>query len=373
MTLHLTYMPNPVVRERLDRWENAVRRDANLVDDNWRMFVVWSAARNASVSGSTGIEGNPLDADQVEAVLAGAAVDADDEHVREVTNYNRALELGRDAALRPDFEWSHQIIHQINAAVMEGLPTDTRGDYRAEGEDIRVGIFIGPSPLVVANLMDELIGWLRRHPRMSPLIRSALLHINMIAIHPFNDGNGRTSRILAAMVLMQDGIRAPELSSVEAYLRRNRDEYVEALRTTLGTTYDPDNHPVTDWLDYYSRISLDRLQARNRMLEALPTDIGTIYAALSDAGDPVEWAVALLAATVSHLRTAHLAELTHRSAPAARAELGRMTRAGWLQPRGQTRGRWYVPSERLASLPLRSPLLVRHLAAGEDLAMFDEN
>jgi Fic family protein len=220
--------------------------------------------------------------------------------------------------------------------------------------------------------MDELVAWLRRPSRTPPLVRSALLHLNMIAIHPFNDGNGRTARILAAMELILDGVRSPELISIEAYLRRNRDEYVAALRTTLGPSYDPDNHPVTDWLDYYSRISLDRLEARNRILDALPTDIGVLVSSLADAGEPIDWAVTLLAARVSRMRTAALAGLTHRSTPAARAELGRMARAGWLQPRGATRGRWYAPSARLEAVPLHVPALMRLLAAGEQLTSFDE-
>ena len=151
-----------------------------------------------------------------------------------------------------------------------------------------VGIFTGPSPLAVQGLDDELIAWLRLADRTPPLVRSALLPLNIIAIHPFNDGNGRTARILAAMELVRDGIRSPELISVEAYLRRNRDEYIDALRTTLGPTYDPDNHPVTDWLDYYTRITLDRLEARNRLLDLLPTDIGVLVSALADAGEPLE-------------------------------------------------------------------------------------
>ena len=244
MTLHLSHRPSVTIRDRLDRWENAVRRDAEVGPGNWRMLAVWPAARDASVSGSTGIEGNPLDPAQVEEVLAGAAVDADEAHIREVENYNRALNLARDAALRPDFSWSPEIIHLINATVMEGLPRDTRGNYRGPGEDVVVGIFSGPSPLLVQTLMDELVAWLRRPGRTPPLVRSALLHLNMISIHPFNDGNGRTARILAAIELILDGIRSPELISIEAYLRRNRDEYVDALRATLGPSYDPDNHPV---------------------------------------------------------------------------------------------------------------------------------
>lgn len=372
MTLHLTYNPNMVVRDRLDRWDSAVRRDTGLEAGNWRLLVIWPAARDAAVSGSTGIEGNPLDPGQVAEVLAGAAVVADDEYIREVQNYNRGLNLARDAAIRPDFEWSHELIHRINATVMEGLPRDTHGNYRQAGEDVFVGIFTGPSPLLVQPLMDQLVAWMRDPGRESPLIRSALIHLNMIAIHPFNDGNGRTARILAGAELVRDGVFAPELISIEAYLRRNRDEYIEALRTTLGPTYDPDNHPTTGWIDYYTGISLDRLEARNRILDALPTDLGAIVGELADAGDPLEWAATLLAARVGRLRTARLAQMTGRSMPAARAELARMARAGWLEPRGATRGRWHAPSERLAALPLRVPALMGLLAAGEQLAMFDE-
>jgi len=372
MTLHISYRPTVTIRDRLDRWESAVRRDAEIGPGNWRMLAVWPAARDASVSGSTGIEGNPLDPTQVEEVLAGAAVDAEATHIREIENYNRALNLARDAALRPDFSWSHEIIHLINGTIMDGLPRDTRGNYRGPGEDVFVGIFSGPSPLLVQSLMDELVTWLRRPSRTPPLVRSALLHLNMIAIHPFNDGNGRTARILAAMELILDGIRSPELISIEACLRRNHDEYVDALRTTLGPSYDPDNHPVTDWLDYYTRIALDRLEARNRILDALPTDVGVLVSALADAGEPLDWAVTLLAARVSRMRTAALAGLTGRSTPAARAELGRMTRAGWLEPRGATRGRWYAPAERLTAIPLHVPELMRLLAAGDQLMLFDE-
>jgi hypothetical protein len=372
MTLHLTFVPNMVVRARLDQWENAVRRDAQLGPGNWRMLAIWPAARDAAVSGSTGIEGNPLDPAAVEEVLAGAAVEAEADHIREVENYNRALNFARDAAARVGFTWSHEVIHLINATVMDGLPHDTHGNYRGPGEDVFVGIFTGPNPMTVPSLMDELVDWLRRTEQTPPLVRAALLHLNVIAIHPFNDGNGRTARVLAAMELVRDGVRSPELISIEAYLRRNRDEYVDALRTTLGPSYDPDNHPVTAWLDYYTRISLDRLQARNRILDAIPTDIGVLFSALADAGDPPVWASTLLAARVARLRTSLLADLTHRSNPAARAELGRMARAGWLEPRGVTRGRWYAPTERLNALPLHVPDLLILLAAGDQLSLFDD-
>ena len=370
MTLHTQYMPTADIRERLARWDAEARREIALAPGDWRVSAIWPAARDASVSGSTGIEGNPLDPSQVADVLAGAAVDAAEVHVREVANYNRALNFGREAAARGDFAWSHDLVHLLNATVMDVLPRDTHGDYRGPGEEVHVGIYTGPSPLLVPGLMDELIGWLQTS-RDAPIVRSALVHLNLIAIHPFNDGNGRTARILAAMELVRDGIRAPELVSIEAYLRRNRDEYLDALRTTLGPSYDPENHPATHWLDYYTRVSLDRLEVRNRILDALPSDIGMLVGALADAGDPQGWATLLLAARVGRLRTAAIAELTGRSMPAARAGLGRIARAGWLVPRGVTRGRWYAPSARLDAVPIRIPELMRRLSAGDPLSATD--
>ena len=371
MPLHLTYLPRVEILDRLNRWETAVHVGLDLSPASWRAVVIWDAARDASISGSTGIEGNPLTPAQVEAVLGGASVQQDDVHVLEVVNYNRALGIARDAAARPGFEWTHEIIHQVNAAVTAGLPTDTHGRYRAPDEDVHVGIFAGPSPLVVQSLMTELLDWLRGSSQTSSLMRSALVHLNLIAIHPFMDGNGRTARILAAMALMEYRIPATELISIEAYLRRNRDEYVSMLRTTLGPSYDPDNHPVTEWLDYYTRISIDRLDVRDRILDALPGDIGVIYAALVDAGDPPEWASILLWARISRLRTERVAELMHRSGSAARALMAQLVARDWLIPYGRTRGRWHGPSPRLAALPLRVPTLMHGLADGDPLALFE--
>lgn len=336
-------------------------------------MVVWDAARDASVSGSTGLEGNPLTPEQVDALLSGGEVSDGlaTVHVREVLNYNRALDLARTAVARPGFEWTHEVIHQVNAAVMSGLPVDTRGRYREGDQEVYVGIFRGPSPLAVQGLMGELVDWLRASRGDSSLARSALLHLNLIAIHPFMDGNGRTSRILAAMALMEAGVPFTELISTESYLRRHRDEYVAMLRTSLGYGYDPDNHPATEWLDYYTRISLDRLDVRDRIMAALPGDIGIIHAVLADAGDPPEWAPILLAAIISRLRTERVAAMTSRSAPRARALLAEIVSRGWLEPRGQTRGRSHVATRRLAALALRVPVLMRHLAAGEQLAMFE--
>ena len=77
---------------------------------------------------------------------------------------------------------------------MDGLPSDTHGDYRGPEDDVYVGSTWDPSRSWCKRLINELVTWLRRSSQTSSLVRSALLHLNIIAIHPFNDGNGRTAR-----------------------------------------------------------------------------------------------------------------------------------------------------------------------------------
>ncbi len=75
MTLHLTYVPSVAVRERLDQWENAVRRDAQVGPGDWRMLAIWPAARDAAVSGSTGIEGKAaLEGEELAQLSAALAL-----------------------------------------------------------------------------------------------------------------------------------------------------------------------------------------------------------------------------------------------------------------------------------------------------------
>jgi fido (protein-threonine AMPylation protein) len=360
--LHVRYAPERHLLERLEAWDEAVRRDAVRRPGNWRLVALWSAARSATVSGSTGIEGNPLGPEEVDEVLSGGTVDASPEAIREVENYNRALELSRDLATRPGFRWSHEVIQVINRTVMDGLPHETRGRYRSE--DVTVGLYRPPSHLLIEKLMGSFVQWLQA-ARDTPLVRAALAQLNLIAIHPFEDGNGRTARLLSAIEMIRDGAVAPELISVEAYLRRNRDGYILALQEAIGYTYDPENHPATSWLDYYTRISLDRLESRNRIDDALPADLGEITAVLRDAEDPADWAPTLLAARVAPLRTNVVARLAGRSAPVVRAELGRMVRRDWLRAEGRTRGRRYLPSDRLEAVRLRVPDMVRAMHAGE--------
>jgi Fic family protein len=328
----------------------------------WQLAAIWSQARSATVAASTAIEGNPLTDAQVDAVLGGGQVDADQVVVREILNYSDAMNVAARAAER-GATWSEDLVQEVNATITRGLPVDTGGRYRVEG--VRVGIYAAPHELMVPALMRELVDWLRRSPNEPALPRSALVHLNVIGIHPFEDGNGRTARVLSSFELMRSGIRVPELITIETYLRANRDEYVDALRTVLGMSYDPDNHPATSWVEYYARISVDRLEARNRLLEAMPNDFGMLMLALDGAGEPVTWLPILLAAALAPVRTSEIAHALGAAPVTLRANLQRMSAAGWVEPVGRTKARRYRAGPRLLALELRVPAIWRWMRSGQ--------
>ena len=96
-----------------------------------------------------------------------------------------------------------------------------------------IGEAYGGNASQVPHLMRTLSDWLESSSD-HPLVRAALLHLNVLAIHPWIDGNGRNSRVLPTLELLRAGVRAPELGNIEPYLASNRAEYIAQLRAAHG-------------------------------------------------------------------------------------------------------------------------------------------
>jgi Fic family protein len=282
--------------------------------------------------------------------------------VRDVVNYNRALDLANRVALRDDFEWTQELIRRINATIVDGLDDDERGEYR-RAPVVVGGMYEPPDHRWVPGLMRQLVDWLNESNE-HVLIRAGLAHLNVVSIHPWLNGNGRTSRVVGSLSLMRGGIAAPELVNIEAVIRADPDAYVDALQASHGPTYSPADHSASPWLDYFTGIAVDRLDLRTRLLEAIRSDIGLVSIELDSAGQPTDWAPVLAATAAGPVRAGQVSAMLGLSAPRARAILGAAARAGWLIPVGATRGRRYEASERLGRLPLRSSDVLDRLRRG---------
>lgn len=361
--LHLSYQRTATISDLLHAWDERVADEGPMVLHRWTNLAVWPIARRATVSASTAIEGNLLTNDQVDEVLSGGAVRAAAADIRDVQNYNRALDLANRAALRNDFEWNQELLRRLNATILDGLEDDERGEYRRQ--DVVVGgMFEPPDYRRVPALMASLVEWLRASDGEHTLIQAGLAHLNVVSIHPWLNGNGRTSRVVGSLVLMRHGIAAPELVNIESVIRADPGAYVDALQTTHGPTYRPDEHSATPWLEYFARIAVDRLELRSRLEGAIEADLGLLTMELDAAGLPLSWVPLLLTARLGPLRTSDVSAGLSLSPARARAMVSSAATAGWLTAVGERRGRRYIASERLANLTLRTPEVMRRLRQG---------
>jgi Fic family protein len=361
--LHVTYGRTAALDDLLRAWDEAIAAEGPPALHRWTNLAVWPSARSATVAGSTGIEGNPLSAEQVENVLAGSSIRADPADIRDVQNYNSALDIANSAALREDFEWSQELLRRLNSEILAGLEDDERGEYRREPVTVG-GVYAPPDHLVVPNLMSELVEWLRNEDDDHTVVRAGLAHLNVVSIHPWLNGNGRTSRVVGSLILMRRGIAAPELVNIESVIRADPAAYIAALQATHGPTYQPDRHAATVWLEYFAGISVDRLALRTRIDAAIEQDIGLLMMELDRADEPLTWAPILLASRIAPVRTASLAGPLELSTPRVRAMLAAAVAAGWLRTEGENRGRRYLSGPRLDPLPLRTPEVMERLRRG---------
>ena len=172
---------------------------------------------------SNGIEGNTLTLRETQVVLEGITVGGKSikEHL-EAINHEKAIlfldDLVKDN--EPISEWNIKNIHQL---ILKDIDNENAGRYRKENVTIKGATHIPPDYLKVPELMEKLILNYNTWNEYHPIIQAALLHGELVKIHPFVDGNGRTSRLLMNLDLMNSGYN-PVIIKKESRLK-----YYEAL------------------------------------------------------------------------------------------------------------------------------------------------
>ncbi len=186
----------------------------NLRED---LIVRWTYHSNA-------IEGNTLTLRETKVALEGITIGGKSlrEHL-EVVNHRDAILLLEDLVQKnePLSEWTLKCLHQL---ILKGIDDDNAGRYRTVNVRIAGASHLPPDQVQVPELMEHFITWHREEaPSLHPVERAARVHSDFVKIHPFVDGNGRTSRLLMNLELMQAGY-PPAVLPVEKRLA-----YYEAL------------------------------------------------------------------------------------------------------------------------------------------------
>ena len=259
-----------------------ITRINNLVRDlNDRRFPkiilveLEKTAREVSAYASTSIEGNPLPLTEVKKILRSTPTNIRDSE-KEVLNYNHALEKLSTLLQGEKLELSLELILDIHEQVTTGLlPKFESGKLRQKPvvvSDPRTGkiVYLPPDIDQVKELMLDLITFIKaNNQNIDPLIIAGIFHKQMVIIHPFMDGNGRTTRLATKVLLAKMGLNTFNLFSFENYYNQNVTKYFQ----TVGEYGDYNKLEkaidFTGWLEYFTSGLIDELLRVQKLLPEL--------------------------------------------------------------------------------------------------------
>lgn len=235
-------------------------------------------AREVSSYASTSIEGNPLPLTEVKKILKSKP-----EHIREsekeVLNYNQALQYLNRHMGEGNIELSLDLILKIQKQVTEGLlPVFESGYLRQKpvvvnDSRVRQVKFLPPDVKDVELLMKELTEFINSYrDKIDPLVLAGVFHKQMVLIHPFTDGNGRTTRLTIKVLLAEMGLNTFNLFSFESYYNQNVTRYFEKVGE-FGNYYDLVSYGIdfTPWLEYFTEGIIDELLRVQKLLPQVST------------------------------------------------------------------------------------------------------
>ncbi len=142
-------------------------------------------------------------------------------------------------------------------------------------------------------MMAEATDWLERGDLDAPaVVRAAMAHLHVAAIHPFRDGNGRVARITQSLVLARDGLVSFEFASIEEYLGERTQDYYDVLERTQGGSYKPERS-AREWVEFCVEAHLDQARRRLEQIAVAAARWATLEEIAEQRGWPDRMVIAL--------------------------------------------------------------------------------
>jgi Fic family protein len=262
---------------RIDEFKGAWRALGTLAPD--RLSALRRVATIESIGSSTRIEGSKLSDRDVERLLSNLQIKSfASRDEQEVAGYAELMDLVFSSW--QDIPVTENHIRQLHHILLRHSEKDTwhQGNYKTSsnsvvaldenGEQIGV-VFQTATPFDTPRLMTELVTWVqeeREAGRLHPLLIIALAIVVFLEIHPFQDGNGRLSRVITTLLLLQGGYAYVPYSSLESVIEQNKEAYYLALRQTQGTirTDAPNWQP---WLVFFLGSLAEQVRRLTKKIE----------------------------------------------------------------------------------------------------------
>src|SRR5258708_632016 len=280
------------------------------VISNAPLVPAWEAkfrddARVRTIHHGTHLEGNDLTMEQTkllfhvngtnqEVVGEEAGVVAKERDIQEMINYRNTIawidEWG--GLSQRTIQYSEIMLKQLHRLTTERiLPPDQVGEYRKAQVVVRSVengsvIFRPPVHMEIPGQIEDVIAWLNvpANRETHSVIRAGIAHYELVRIHPFIEGNGRTSRAFALLILYAEGFDVKKLFSIEEYFDHDLEGYYKALSSVQQSGSDD----MTYWLEYFCfglAVELDKIKQHVLKLSRdvqLKDALGGVQVALTD-------------------------------------------------------------------------------------------
>jgi Fic family protein len=311
-----------------------------------KLLALRHVATIESVASSTRIEGSKLSNEQVDVLLANLKIkNFKTRDEQEVAGYAEVMELLFASWEHIPFNENH--IQQLHRDLLVYSDKDLhhRGRYKTisnsvgafneKGVQVAV-VFETATPFNTPRLMQELVDWVRYskdNRTLHPLLIVAVFTVVFLEIHPFEDGNGRLSRILTTLLMLQCGYAYVPYSSLESIIEQNKQGYYIALRQTQGTIRTESTN-WQPWLQFFLSAlasQVKRLSEKVAVEKLMTLQLPQLSSELLH-----------LARTHGRLTTAKAQQQTTASKGAVKLHLANLVKGGLLIKHGVGRGTWYT-------------------------------
>jgi Fic family protein len=211
---------------------------------------------------TTHIEGTQLTLEQSEQLLGGQTLpNANPDDARELINYRDAFNLVSDY-LDSDAPVTEALIREIHKRLVKGV----RGNSAAPGQyrqiqnyvvNSKTGetVYTPPPVYEIQRMMQELVDYINKTREIHPVFVSGIAQFQLVHIHPFLDGNGRSARLLSTLCLYKKGYDFKQLFTMSEYYDRNRSDYYKSIQSVRENKMD-----MTEWLEYFTHALAKQMQ-----------------------------------------------------------------------------------------------------------------
>lgn len=328
---------------RIDEFKGAWRALGTLAPE--RLSALRRVATIESIGSSTRIEGSKLTDREVEKLLSNLAIQSfDTRDEQEVAGYAELMDLVFSAWRDIPFNENH--VKQLHQILLRHSEKDARhrGQYKTNSNSVaafddsgaQLGIvFETASPFDTPRLMAELVDWVngeRDKAQLHPLLIIAIFVVVFLEIHPFQNGNGRLSRVLTTLLLIQAGYAYVPYSSLESVIELNKEAYYLALRQTQGSIRTDAPH-WQPWLVFFLRSLAEQV----RRLEKKVERERIVLATLPD----LSLQVVEFAREHGRVTIGDAIKLTGVSRNTLKQHFRNLVEHGHLNQQGSGRGVWY--------------------------------